>query len=96
MAPAELPVGSELGEGRYVVRSVIGRGGFGITYEADDTRLQRTVAIKELFPDNAVRHGSQVLAPAEAREARRYGVSAEAYVRHNYFDLIKDPSEVPK
>ncbi|HRW38311.1 MAG TPA: serine/threonine-protein kinase [Aquihabitans sp.] len=71
IAPAELPVGAAIGGGRYVVRSVIGRGGFGITYQADDTRLLRAVAIKELFPDNAVRHGSQVLAPAEAREAFR-------------------------
>ena len=60
-APAELPTGAELGDGRYRVLGVIGRGGFGITYEAGDARLRRRVAIKELFPQVAVRHGSMVL-----------------------------------
>ena len=38
----ELPVGSSLGDGRYAIDAVIGRGGFGITYEAIDRRLGRT------------------------------------------------------
>jgi serine/threonine-protein kinase len=67
----ELPVGTTLADGRYQILSVIGRGGFGITYEAGDVRLRRRVAIKELFPDTAVRHGSQVLTPPEARAAFR-------------------------
>jgi serine/threonine protein kinase len=66
-APAELAAGSRLGDGRYQVLGVIGRGGFAITYEAGDRRLQRRVAIKELFPDSAVRHGSRVLTPPNAR-----------------------------
>ena len=55
-APAELAEGAIL-DGRYEVRRVIGRGGFGITYEVTDQRLERAVAIKELFPPSAVRHG---------------------------------------
>lgn len=70
-APAELPVGATLAEGRYQVIGIIGRGGFGITYEVGDTRLKRRVAVKELFPESAVRHGSMVLTPPQARATFR-------------------------
>ncbi|MCU1355578.1 MAG: serine/threonine protein kinase [Acidimicrobiales bacterium] len=70
-APAELPAGSKLADGRYQVLAVIGRGGFGITYEMGDRRLQRRVAVKELFPESAVRHGSMVLTPPQARAGFR-------------------------
>jgi serine/threonine protein kinase/WD40 repeat protein len=43
-----LPVNSRLEE--YVIQSVLGVGGFGITYLARDTRLGSLVAIKEYFP----------------------------------------------
>ena len=68
---AELPLGTRLAEGRFSIGPVLGRGGFGITYETDDLRLHRKVAVKELFPDAAVRHGSMVLTPPEGREAFR-------------------------
>jgi len=70
-APAELPVGATLADGRYQVIGIIGRGGFGITYEVGDTRLKRRVAVKELFPESAVRHGSMVLTPPQARASFR-------------------------
>lgn len=69
--PAELEVGARLGDGRYQILSVIGRGGFGITYDAGDRRLQRRVAMKELFPESAVRHGSLVLTPPQGRAGFR-------------------------
>ncbi|MEK7712267.1 MAG: serine/threonine-protein kinase, partial [Pseudomonadota bacterium] len=43
-----LPVNSRLEE--YVIQSVLGVGGFGITYLARDTRLGSLVALKEYFP----------------------------------------------
>jgi serine/threonine-protein kinase len=70
-APAELPIGATLADGRYQVIGIIGRGGFGITYEVGDTRLKRRVAVKELFPESAVRHGSMVLTPPQARASFR-------------------------
>ncbi|MCU1372419.1 MAG: serine/threonine protein kinase [Ilumatobacteraceae bacterium] len=70
-APAELPIGATLADGRYQVIAIIGRGGFGITYEVGDTRLKRRVAVKELFPESAVRHGSMVLTPPQARASFR-------------------------
>ena len=66
-APAELAAGARLADDRYEVLRVIGRGGFGITYDVGDGRLQRRVAMKELFPESAVRHGSMVLTPPQGR-----------------------------
>jgi len=49
-----LPAGAKLFE--FEIVSVLGHGGFGITYLAMDTLLQETVALKEFFPnDLAVR-----------------------------------------
>src|SRR5581483_9572855 len=67
--PLELPPGATLQGGRYVVRRMLGRGGFGITYGAEDTRLHRPVALKELFCDGAFRYGGIVTPPAHAADA---------------------------
>ncbi len=54
--PLVLAEGTVLNE-RYCLGSVLGQGGFGITYEADDSMLGRNVAVKELVPSGATRHG---------------------------------------
>jgi serine/threonine protein kinase len=51
-----LPVGTRLAE--YVIRSVIGEGGFGIVYLAHDTSLNREVAIKEYLPGTLAVRGA--------------------------------------
>jgi serine/threonine protein kinase len=47
-ASESLPVGFELG--RFRVKSMLGQGAFGITYQCSDSSTQRDVAIKEYFP----------------------------------------------
>jgi serine/threonine-protein kinase len=51
-AQPSLLAGSSLA-GRYLVRSLLGRGGMGEVYEADDLRLHRRVAVKVLRADLA-------------------------------------------
>ena len=44
-----LPAGTEL-VGDFRIKKVLGAGGFGITYLADEIALARQVTIKEYFP----------------------------------------------
>lgn len=44
-----LHINATLQNGRYIIKKVLGQGGFGITYLAEQTMLIRNVAIKEFF-----------------------------------------------
>lgn len=57
LAEQALPSGLTMLE--YKIVSVLGSGGCGITYLAEDTNLGRKVALKEFFPANLVARGSE-------------------------------------
>jgi serine/threonine protein kinase/Tol biopolymer transport system component len=64
-----LPIGYSLGE--YEIESVLGHGGFGITYLAHDTQLGTRVAIKEFFPQSLASRGDDwVIEPIADDEDR--------------------------
>jgi len=64
-----LPLGHLLHE--YRIEGVLGRGGFGITYLATDTSLNRRVAIKEYFPrEISSRADTLKVSPAKNKEER--------------------------
>ena len=54
--PYALPYGTVLG-GRYITGRILGQGGFGITYCAQDFKTRERVAIKEFFPDTMASRG---------------------------------------
>ncbi len=76
--------------GRYELRSVIGRGGAGTVWRAEDVLLQRAVAVKEVhLPTTLSEDERRVLRERVLREAR-----AAAAVRHpvlvSVFDVVED------
>ena len=57
----------------YEIETVLGQGGFGITYLATDTNLYQRVAIKEYLPlELAVREGDFAVYPAPQSQDGRY------------------------
>lgn len=55
----ELKQGTPLQGGKYIIKRVLGQGGFGITYLAEQVSLGRDVAIKEfIMKDSCVRDGA--------------------------------------
>jgi hypothetical protein len=80
------------GDGRYLIRRVLGRGTMGVVYEAEDGVLARTVAIKTIDPSFAAAAG------ASGEFERRFFTEARVAARLAHpgivvcHDVGKDPA----
>jgi len=66
----------------FELQSVLGRGGYGVTYLAVDKNLDRQVAIKEYLPvDFAARQGDQTVAPLSDDKTTMYQWGLERFLK---------------
>jgi serine/threonine protein kinase len=78
--PKTLPVDYELQ--CYTIKSILGQGGFGVTYLAQDNNLEREVAIKEFMPrDIAGRDNNYTLHPLNDELAKKLEWGMERFIR---------------
>ena len=74
-----LPSGAQLEE--YQLQSLLGAGGFGITYRAYDAHLDKVVAIKEYLPGEfAARAGNSTVIPHSNTDAQDYQWGLERFL----------------
>lgn len=89
-----LPPQTRLQDGAFVIQSVLGQGGFGITYCGSDLKLNRPVAIKEFFPSGCRRTDAAVslsatLAPEDFAAARtKFGGEARLLARFRHRGIV--------
>jgi len=76
--PLVPPMPTRIGE--YVILGELGRGGMGVVYRAEDTRLHREVALKVMLPQLAENPQSKARFVREAR--------AQAKIEHDHVAVI--------
>ncbi len=71
-----LPMGKARQGGKFVVDQVLGEGTFGTTDKGTHKSLQRTVAIKKLFPPDAMRMGTSVVVAPGQQHAHKQEIAS--------------------
>ena len=90
-----LPSGYQLQE--YTLKSVLGHGGFGITYLAADNNLGKDVAIKEYLPTEfAVRRDDSRVQPRSTADNNDYEWGLDRFMKEaQTLGLFRHPNIVP-
>jgi serine/threonine protein kinase len=76
-----LPEGTLLHGGKYRIEYALGRGGFGITYLAHHVSLEQAVAVKEFYPQEAVRSGQSAHVTVSTVQKGSYERALQRFVR---------------
>ena len=85
-----LPPGFALSE--YRIESLLGAGGFGLTYLATDTNLNLKVAIKEYLPTDWVERAPDHSVKSKSQEAlETFNWGRREIVRPNRFFVAPQP-----
>lgn len=80
----ELPTGTEFA-GRYIIRSVVGKGGMGVVYRAEDKLAEKDVALKLIRAD-------RLSGPASVRRLIAEGITTRD-IRHTNIVAVYDVGE---
>ena len=83
--------GAQVGQGRFVLKEELGRGGMGVVWLARDTMLKEEVALKFLPPE--IRHDASALSELQHETQKSRRLSHPNIIRIH--DLCQFPGEVP-
>jgi serine/threonine protein kinase len=91
-----LPSGTEL-VGDYRIERVLGAGGFGVTYLADEIALARLVTIKEYFPSDIAARAQGIEAAPRSKDCAgdyRWGLDrfieeAQTLAKFNHTNIVR-------
>lgn len=91
-SPLPLPEGTVIG-GRYELQSLLGQGGFGITYLAHDLERDKGCVLKELAPTGTTRQENHILnfdrlGPAATQRLRRQFLQESAVLRKMHIPSV--------
>lgn len=78
--PLALPKGTILA-GQYIIESVLGQGGFGITYKATDYKTKGFVAIKEFFPESMATRTGTTVSPFSGERGESFDYGKDSFLQ---------------